>query len=195
MKEDLDKKKQYKKYRRTVSVLGSIFVPLVFIFIAYLIIAIKVFSVSYLYLAIGLPIMFCLVAISIFLIYYFSKKTRKVKTEIYGSCDLTTTNPLFQEVINEYNYDSLESLEGLLAKKCKIIDIDDYNNSIVLLIKIERRLIAEIVISETEISITKESENPDEVLCFKKSFTPDNFTDISSVYIYIGDACEEICKN
>ena len=105
MKQFSDKENKYKRIRRIIAILGYILIVGVLVFVTYLIFAIKVFNTSYLYLAIGVPMIFCVDAILILVVRFLTKKERIIKSEIYNIEKLTTTNPLFQEVIEEY-YDN-----------------------------------------------------------------------------------------
>lgn len=195
MKESSEKENRYKRIRRIIAILGHILIVGVLIFVTYLIFAIKVFSTSYLYLAIGVPIIFCIDIILILIARSLTKKEQNIKSEIYNVEKLTATNPLFQQVIEEYYYNQLEDLEHLLGKKWKVVDIDDYNNSIVIGIKRRHGISIEVEISETTITIFGESANSEDEISVSKNFTSENFTDISSVLIYIANTCESISKS
>lgn len=190
-----DKENKYKRIRHSITILGNILMIGVYVFVFYLIIAIKVFNTSYLYLAIGAPILFCVCTILIFVVRSLSKKEHNIKAKIYNVEKLTTTNPLFQQVIEEYYDNSLEDLEHFLSKKWKIVDIDDYNNSIVIGIKKRHGMLIEVEISETAITITGESENTEDEISVIRNFTLENFTDVTSVIIYIADTCKSVSTN
>ncbi|MCH5162051.1 MAG: hypothetical protein J1G38_01000 [Clostridiales bacterium] len=192
MKQLSDKENMYKKIRRITAILGYVVIIGVLIFVTYLIVAIKVFNTSYLYLAIGVPIIFFVDAILILVMRFLTKKEQNIKSDIYKVEKLTTTNPLFQQVIEEYYYNQLEDLDQFLGKKWKVVDIDDYNNSIAICIKRRHGMSIEVEISETSITIMGESANSEDETTVSKNFTSDNFSDISSVFIYIADTCKSI---
>lgn len=194
MKEISDKENRYKRIRRIIAILGYILITGVLIFVAYLVFAIKIFHTNYLYLAIGVPILLFVDTILILTVRSLIKKEQNIKSEIYNAGKLTTTNPLFQEVIKEFYDNQLENLEHVLGKKWKVVDIEDYNNSIVICIKRRHGMSIEVEISETSITIMGESANSEDEINVSKNFTSDYFTDISSVLIYIADTCKNIIK-
>lgn len=192
MKENSEKEKRYKKLRQIIKILGSILCVCFYVSIFYIIIAINVFSVSYLYFAIGVPILLCVDITLILIILFLTKKNRIIKSEIYNIEKLTTTNPLFEQIIEEYNDNQFESLDQMLGKKWKVVDIDDYNNSIVICIKRRHGMSIEIRVSKTAINIYGKSEVSEENISICKNLTSENFTDISSVLVYIVETCERI---
>lgn len=186
---------QYEKIKRYISIWGTISKIAIVISVIYIAIAIKVIHTSYLYLLIGLPILLCLIVFLGCFLHFLVKKEQTIKSKNNKTNKLTTTNPLFQDLIEEFYHNQLESLTDLLPKEWKVVDIDDYNNSIIISIKVQRGIQIEVDISETQITITGESAKSEEEISISKNFTSENFTDLSSVLIHIVNACETISKS
>ena len=192
MKELSEKEKQYQKLRHTVTILGNLLTIALPVFMIYTALAVAVFRTSYLYFAIGFPIVFCFLATVIALLCVYAKKERAAKIEIYGTAELTTDNPIFSEIIDDYYHDQLEGLEHLLPKKWKLFDVDDYDNKIIICIKNKHGMQIEIEISENDIVITGEQQTTEEEIIITKNLTVDNFPDLSSVLLYLAEICEKL---
>ena len=193
--EPSEKEARYKALKKRNARWSKVVTAALCIVVFYVGFAVSVFRTDRLYLAIGVPIVLCITAILLSLCRRSYKEEQAVKSEIYDTSEIETTNPLFREILDEYADYQWESLAHLLPKKWKVVDIDAYNGSVFLELGTRKAQTVEVRICEATISVKRKTTPPDESAALEKNLTSENFPDLSAVLTFLADACEKVTEN
>ena len=142
------------------------------------------------FLAIASIIAFTLCGIGwFFYLKYLVRVEHELKAKAYGAEERKITNPIFQEIFQEYQYDRFEGViqSGYFAK-WKLNEVYEYDQAIDIIYTNKEHEIA-LTISNDEVSIFIDEETDDPIIQ-TIPLVDDKYKDIYLLFADIAKICE-----
>lgn len=173
---------EYKKARKQLNKFSNIFSITLLILLISVIVASSALKKNKTFFIISISIFILVLIIAICVLVLLYKKQKDFHNLLYGKDEtLHSTNPLFNEFIDEYYQNVFERWDELLPKNWHILDVYDHNN--IINIETENKKTktnVEIVISENKIEFVKNAKKVKD-----RDLTNENFKTYDDAIMFI----------